>query len=181
MVSLGAEAHVQRLIVTESIDLTGSMSVSKNITAGHKIVGADSKNQAQLHHNGSIFFIQYGHVEQITGFETVDGSSVITVDFNSRHGLQAGDTFHIGNVTSDVNGVLASNLEGTHVVSTSSDVVAFAFDCGQNATSSGYSLSVTPLMRIDRYTSIDLANSTNTWTNSTTHPVASHTNTHIHG
>ena len=175
MTSLGDNAYCTRLIARESIKVNG------HIESTHKLIGLDSKNKAELHQNGSIFFLKYGHVERISAIETVDGSPVVTVDFNSAHGMQVGDTFHIGNTTADMNGIPANKIEGTHVVTVMSDIVAFSFNCGVNATSSGYTAAVTPLMRIDRYKYIDLSASNSSWTNSTTYPIASHINTHTHG
>ena len=66
---------------------------------------------------------------------TTSGSSRVYVAHES-HGLQAGDTAFIDSC-GDVNGILATNINGTHTVD-SADLHGYTFDAGTSATESGF-------------------------------------------
>lgn len=176
MVSLGTQAFCTTLIA-DNIQCTGS------ITAANKVFGA-SKNQGEMHHHGSIFYILWSAVHQVSSMATTSGSTNVHVTTTAPHGLAQGDTVHIGSLPNnpgaitEVNGVPASEIEGTHAITAAQSSTSFTIAVGANAaaTASGTSTAATPLVRVDRYRFTDMNSSTATWQNSTTLPTPSHTN-----
>jgi hypothetical protein len=178
MTSLGKSAKCDRFSC-EELRCTGS------ITSTHKVIGAD-KNQGELHHNGSCFYIKWSAVHQISSLLTTNTSTTVIWITTAHHGLASGDTVHIGSlplnpgVISEVNGIPASDLVGTHVVTAVPSTTKFSVTVTTPASTSGYSTYPVPVLRIDRYRSTDMnASGPVVWTNSTTLPTPTHTNVEI--
>lgn len=175
MASLGSEAIVGRLVAgTISAE---SITTNQAIQSSHKVIGKE-KNHTQIHQKGSIFYLKWSHVEQITSFTTTSGSTSVTITING-HGLATGDFFTIENIgagTPDINGIAFEDIHGARAVSAISgnDIT---FTAGAPATSTGTETSVQPLIRIDRYKFTDMATSDANWSYATTEPTAPHTNT----
>jgi len=174
MVSLGNQAYCNTLIATD-------VQCSGSITASHKVFGAD-KNQGELHHHGSIFYILFKAVHQISSLDTTNASTTVTWTTTAPHGLDSGDTVHIsslpnnpGTIT-EVNGIPASDLIGTHVITAVPSTTTFSVTVTSAATSTGNSTDPIPVVRIDRYRYTDMNVSTVSWLNSTTLPTPAHTN-----
>ena len=174
MVSLGTQAFCTTLIA-DNIQCTGS------ITAAHKVVGA-SMNQGELHHNGSVFYIKFSAVHQVSSVANVSGSTNVHFTTTAAHGLSQGDTVHISALPNNpgpitvVNGVPGSELTGTHVITAVQSSTSFTIAVTTPATSTGTSTDAIPLVKVDRYRFTDMNSSTPTWGNSTTLPTPSHTN-----
>jgi len=192
MVSIGTEAYVTRLIADE-IQVTSQLrashvtkliadeiQVTSQLRASHKVIGPDEKNLVQLHQNGSIFYLKYPVTHQISKMETSDQTSEVTFTTNAAHNLSNGDTVHISDSFEDaiINGVPTSELIGTHQVASVEDTT-FKIATVSPGDNDG-DIPVSPLVRIDRYKYIDMADPTATsWSNSTTIPSPSHTNNEI--
>lgn len=175
MSSLGNEVYCGNMTVSQNLRVTGA------VTSSHKVFGS-SMNQGQLHHNGSIFYIKWSAVHQCTTLATTSGSTTVTWTTNAAHGLSISDTIHIGSIPNNptaitsVNGIPASELSGTHVVtSTTTNTLSYTVTTQANVT--GSTTNAVPHVRIDRYKSIDLATDDVTWTHGTTVPTPAHTNT----
>lgn len=177
MVSLGKEAYVGRLIASESVEIAGTLKTSQSVQSSHKVVGSDDKNLVQIHQTGSIFYLKWSHIEQITSFETNNNSTEVIVVVIG-HGLAPGDVFTIANIAGigDINGIIAEHIEGPRTVSAVNDSTIFRFNAGGPATSTGIVYGVEPLILIDRYKFIDMATSSANWSYSTTVPTPPHTN-----
>ena len=184
MTSLGKAAKCDRfscenLIVSGSV--INDLNVTGSISASHKVFGAD-KNQGELHHHGSIFYILFKAVHQISSLDTTSASTTVTWTTTAAHGLDSGDTVHIsalpdnpGEIT-EVNGIPASELIGTHVITAVPSTTTFSMSVTSAATSTGSSTDPIPVVRIDRYRYTDMNDSTVSWLNSTTLPTPAHTN-----
>ena len=177
MASLGNEAYVGRLIVSESIDIACKVKTSGSVQCSHKVVGEDDKNLVQIHQTGSIFYLKWSHIEQITLFETTANSTEVVVVVIG-HNVQPGDVFVVDSLAgvADINGIIPEYIEGPRSVSSIGDSTIFRFNAGGPATTTGTVYGVEPLIRIDRYKFIDLATSSADWSYSTTKPHPPHTN-----
>jgi len=169
------DLYCGKLTVRSNLKVTGS------ITASHKVFGAD-KNQGELHHHGSIFYILWSSVHQVSSLSTTDTSTTVTWATTAAHGLDHGDTVHISSLPNnpgpitEVNGVPASELVGTHVIIAVPSATTFSITVTTAATSTGNSTDPVPIVRIDRYRHTDMNDSTVSWLNSTTLPTPAHTN-----
>ena len=177
MASLGNEAYVGRLIVSDSIDIAGKVKTNGSVQCSHKVVGEDDKNLVQIHQTGSIFYLKWSHVEQITTFETTANSTEVVVVVIG-HNVEPGDVFVVDSLAgvADINGIIPEYIEGPRSVSSIGDSTIFRFNAGGPATITGTVYGVEPLIRIDRYKFIDLATSSADWSYSTTKPHPPHTN-----
>jgi hypothetical protein len=177
MTSLGKSAKCDIFSCSE-LKCTGS------VTSTHKIFGAE-KNQGELHHLGSIFYIKWSAVHQASSLTTTDTSTAVTWTTTRPHGLVLGDTVHISalpnnpSVISQVNGIPASELVGTHVVTAVPTATTFSLAVTTPASSTGNSTDPVPLVRIDRYKYTDMNASTDSWLHATTLPTPAHTNVEI--
>lgn len=176
MSSLGSEVYCGKLTVRDSLQVAGVVNSS------HKVIG-QALNQGELHHLGSIFYIKWSAVHQAGELETTSGSTTVTWTTTGKHGLAMGNTVHISalpnnpGVITEVNGVLASELVGTHQVTATPSLYEFSIAVTTQATATGSTTDAVPLVRIDRYRYTDMSNSDPTWTNATTLPSPGHTNT----
>ena len=177
MASLGKEAYVGRLIVSESVEIAGTLKTTQSVQSNHKVVGSDDKNLVQIHQTGSIFYLKWSHIEQITLFETTANSTEVVVVVIG-HNVEPGNVFVVDSLAgvADINGIIAEHIEGPRTVSSIGDSTIFRFNAGGPATTTGTIYGVEPLIRIDRYKFIDLATSSATWSHSTTKPTPPHTN-----
>ena len=177
MASLGKEAYVGKLIVSDSVDIAGKVKTSGSVQCSHNVVGSDDKNLVQIHQTGSIFYLKWSHVEQITTFETTANSTEVVVVVIG-HNVEPGDVFIVDNLAgvADINGIIPEYIEGPRSVSSIGDSTIFRFNAGGPATITGTVYGVEPLIRIDRYKFIDLATSSADWSYSTTKPHPPHTN-----
>ena len=177
MVSLGKEAYVGRLIASESVEIAGTLKTSQSVQSSHKVVGSDDKNLVQIHQTGSIFYLKWSHVEQITTFETTANSTEVVVVVIG-HNVEPGDVFVVDSLAgvADINGIIPEYIEGPRTVTSIGDSTIFRFNAGGPATTTGTIYGVEPLIRIERYKFIDLATSSATWSHSTTKPHPPHTN-----
>ena len=175
MVSIGTEAHVTKLIAN-------TVECSGVITSANKQFGPQY-NQGELHHNGSVFYIKWPAVHQCSSLATTSGAATATWTTSAAHGLSQSDTIHIGSipnnpgVITEINGIPASELSGTHVVTAVPSSTTFTYAVTTAADTTGSSTLGVPHVRIDRYKSIDLATNATTWTHGTTVPTPTHTNT----
>ena len=182
MVSLGTEAFCGRLIASESVTVHGSITTTGAVTAAHKKIGSDVKNQGELHHNGSVFYIKWSAVHQVSTFDTTQGSTNVHWTTTAAHGLAQGDTVHIGSIPNnpnpitEVNGIPVDELTGTFQVLATPTAAKLTVQVITAANITSSSNAAVPLLRIDRYRYTDMAASTATWQNSTTLPTPSHTN-----
>ena len=180
-ISIGDLAYVDKLIANDiqakDIQVNGSLKTSSSITASHKVVGEDDKNLVQIHQSGSIFYLKWSHIEQITTFETTANSTEVVVVVIG-HNVEPGDVFIVDSLAgvADINGIIAEYIEGPRSVSSIGDSTIFRFNAGGPATTTGTVYGVEPLIRIDRYKFIDLATSSADWSYSTTKPHPPHTN-----
>jgi hypothetical protein len=149
----------------------------------HKIIGSDSKNTSGLHQKGSILYAKYSKLHQCDQISTINGSSTVTWRTTAEHGLNNGDTVRIQKLPNNptpvtvVNGLPASALEGSFTVTVSGHSSFSVIVTGHTATTTGVDQVAVPLVAIDRYVYIDIADpSTTSWTHSTTEPTPSHTN-----
>ena len=177
MTSLGKAAKCSRFMCDD-------LRCNGSITSTHKVFGAE-KNQGEMHHNGSYFYILWSAVHQASELDTTNASVTVTWTTNSDHGLASGDTVHIsslptnpGEIT-EVNGIPASDLTGTFVVQSVVTTTSFSVVVGTSATSTGTSTAAIPKIRIDRYKYTDMNSSDATWAFSTTLPSPSHTNAEV--
>jgi hypothetical protein len=179
MASLGNEAYVGRLIARESVEIAGTLKTTQSVQSNHKVVGSDDKNLVQIHQTGSIFYLKWSHVEQITLFETTANSTEVVVVVIG-HNVELGDVVFVDSLggIADINGIIPEHIEGPRTVTSIGDSTIFRFNAGGPATSTGTIYGVEPLIRIDRYKFIDLATSSATWSYSTTKPIVPHTNIH---
>ena len=177
-VSIGDLAYVDKLIAKD-VQVNGSIKTTSSITSSHKVVGSDDKDLVQIHQTGSIFYLKWSHVEQIASFETTANSTEVVVVVIG-HGLAAGDVFTIANMPgiTDINGIVAEDIEGPRTVSYVDDTTIFRFNAGSPANVTGVVTGVEPLIKINRYKFIDMATSSATWSYSTTTPLPPHTNIH---
>ena len=175
MVSLGTQAYCDELVAT-------TIKCSGIITASHKVFGA-AQNQGQMHHHGSIFYIKWSAVHQCSSLATTSGSSTVTWTTTAAHGFEVGDTIHISSIPNNpgvitaVNGILSSDLKGPHVILTLPSTTTFSVSVATNADTTGSSTVAVPFVRRDRYRYTDMASNDTTWSNATTVPTPSHTNT----
>ena len=180
-VSIGDLAYVDKLIAKDilatNIQVDGSLKTTSSITASHKVLGEDDKNLVQIHQTGSIFYLKWSHIEQITTFETTANSTEVVVVVIG-HNVEPGDVFIVDSLAgvADINGILAEYIEGPRTVTSLGDSTIFRFNAGGPATTTGTIYGVEPLIRIERYKFIDLATSSATWNHSTTKPHPPHTN-----
>ena len=180
-VSIGDLAYVDKLIANDiqakDIQVNGSLKTTSSITASHKVVGEDDKNLVQIHQTGSIFYLKWSHIEQITTFETTANSTEVVVVVIG-HNVEPGNVFIVDSLAgvTDINGIIAEHIEGPRTVTSIGDSTIFRFNAGGPATTTGTIYGVEPLIRIDRYKFIDLATSSAIWSHSTTKPSPPHTN-----
>ena len=181
MASLGKEAYVGRLIASESVTVSGTLQATQSIQSSHKVFGTDSFNLAQMHQKGSIFYLKWSHVKDVTAIATTNGSDNIVLSV-AAHGLATGDSIFIqdlGAATGDVNGIPFADIKGARVVGTIASVDEIPITADSAATSTASESTITPLIRIDRYKYTDMAVSNATWQIATTEPTPTHTNTNI--
>lgn len=86
MASLGKEAYVGRLIASESVTVSGTLQATQSVQSSHKVFGTDSFNLAQMHQKGSIFYLKWSHVKDVTAISTTNGSADIVLSV-AAHGL----------------------------------------------------------------------------------------------
>lgn len=168
MISLGQDARVGRLIATE-------------LQTGTKVLGTDRLNTATIGHVGSVFYLKYSRLHEISQVTTADGLSLVVIHTTAPHGLSDNETVHIGNGVVQpgfiVGGTItADDLLGTHVVTDINSATSFTIDCGVEATALDTAV-FTPHLRVDRYKYIEMSDLSTTWAESTTLPIASHSNT----
>lgn len=178
MTSLGNAAHVGELTVRDKLIVSGE------VKSTNKVIGADSKNTCGLHQKGSILYAKYPKLHQCDLISTVSGSSTVTWRTTAPHGLINNDTVRIQRLPDNpgpvtvVNGLPASALEGSFTATVAGSSTFQVTVAGHTATATGVNQQAVPLMAIDRYVYIDLANTTTTaWTHSTSEPTPTHTNT----
>ena len=172
MVSIGKEAYVTTLIA-DNVTCSGS------VTAANKIFGIDEKNLGEMHHNGSMFYIKWSAVHQITSITTTNNSNNVVITTSAPHGLSTNDTVHISSLLNDLNGIPATEITGSHIISVAlfqGQQTTFSFTVNTTANNAGTFTSSMPLLRVDRYRYTDMNSSTVTWNNSTTLPTPTHTN-----
>lgn len=172
MVSLGNECYAGKL-------MADSIQVRDGAQSSYKKIGP-AKNEGEIHHNGSIFYIKWGSIHQVTQVQTTDASAYIKYTSATHGNLQVGDTIHISNSFSgpDVGGIPVSELTGEKLVAAkTATTFTIATSTPANTTATH---AETPLVKIDRYKYIDLdLGYPNEWSSSTTLPSPSHTNTEV--
>ena len=205
MVSIGSLVYGDKLIVNElevrthitgpasgsGITLNAPVTASSSVASSHKVIGSDSMNLGQIHQKGSVFYLQWSHVEQVTEITTTNGSANILLTV-AHHGLKAGDYFYIqdlGAGAGDANGIpfadIRGGLPGGGRVAGTMDPSDPAFEdkipitALSPATSSGTTSTLTPIIRIDRYKFIDMAKSDAVWNYDTQEPTPPHINVNI--
>lgn len=168
-----------------SVSKTGDIQTTGSIQASHKVLGGDVMNQGEIHHLGSLFYLKWSAVHQIASIETwyppdTDLSSNIELTTTANHGLTVGDTIHIGSIPNqdvdNVNGIPITDIVKTHVVFSVTNATKFKINTTL-ATTQGMTTIATPHVRIDRYKYIDMSSNAVSWTNQTTLPTPSYTNT----
>ena len=138
-------------------------------------------NLCQIHQKGSIFYLKWSHVKDVTAIATTNGSADIVLSV-AGHGLATGDSIFIqdlGATTGDVNGIPFADIKGARVAGTIANANEIPITADSAATSTASETAITPLVRIDRYKYTDMAVSNATWQFATTEPTATHTNTNI--
>ena len=171
MTSLGSEAYVGRLTVTQDLSVTGG------VTASHKNVGS-TYDLGRLSQNGSVFYLKFEQRHQAVGINVGVGSNTVQLTLTADHGIAVGDTVHVGTNIGAYGGIPAAELQGTHVVTAVPAADRFLYTVPTTATSSALSAAA-PIIRIDRYRSIDMHGDGVTWVSGTTLPTPVHTNPEV--
>lgn len=170
MTSLGKAATCSQFFC-DSIKCTGPIS------AANKEFGP-AKNQGQMHHVGSIFYLKWSAMHQCSNLATTNGSTTVTYTTNAAHNILVADTVHLSAIiqTGTINGIPVSELTGTVTV-TAVTATTFSFATATPANATASDTTVVPIVRVDYYRYIDLASNGTTWSASTTVPSAqTHTN-----
>lgn len=200
MVSIGSLVYGDKLIVNElevrthitgpasgaGITLNAPVTASSSVASSHKVIGSDSMNLGQIHQKGSVFYLKWSHVEQVTEITTTNGSANISLTV-AGHGLNTGEYFYIQNLgagAGDANGIPFADIRGGlagggRVAGTITDNNKIPITALSAATSSGTTTTLTPIIRIDRYKFIDMAKSDAVWNFATSEPNPPHTNVNI--
>ena len=171
MTSLGKACKTGLLLCNE-IKCTGQ------IQGGNKLIGPEY-NQSHLDHNGSVFYIKWSAVHQCDTLTTTDTSTDVTWTTTANHGLEVGDTIHIGRLQGPilaVNNIPATELTGTQLITAVPSATSFTYAVTTAANATSTTAAGTPHVRCDRYKSIDMATNATTWTHGTTQPAPTHTN-----
>ena len=181
MISLGKSAHCTDFVCD-------NLTVNNPTSSSHKILGP-ALNQGSLHHTGSIFYMKWSTIHQVTSVRTYVGDSgipdnAVEIALSADHLLSGGDTFAIGDLpytiagpTTEIDGIPASEIVGTHTVHSIPADNRLRFLTTSNATFASLHTTIIPLLSITRYKYLDMHGSGVAWQHSTTEPTSSFTNT----
>lgn len=170
-----AKAHFADCAVSGSTQCN-NLFVSGYVQSAHKVIVDDDRNAVQMHSHGALFYLKYEHITKIQSFTTTSGSDVVSVRVVNHH-LELNDYIYLQNMAGvTINGIAASDLQGTRRVVAAADADNFTFTAGAAATSSGTHIQDIPL-KVVRYKYTDMSHKNGTWTASTFEPAYTHINT----
>ena len=180
-VSLGPQARtgilVAETVKCNHLEQTPTGADHHTRTSSLSLGDHSTRNNVQMKQIGSITYYEFTmHLEAVS-IETTLNSAEVLLTFGGNHGLSAGDTVEIKNITGlPFSGIYASDLQGSFILqagTTSTDIAITA--SGGNATRTA-SHVITANVDCTIYKSLDMASSAVQFTRTTTVPVRSYAN-----